>query len=177
MCDHYGRKTQRPLEDWLMATQRLLPCLTVLALASVASAATNFKLDDQYEKSHTQADIFRRKPVIMMAGMERKTPDAMEAWDKALRVRAPETARVVGLSNLEGVPFFVPKSSIKKALVKQMPDTVVLCDWKGKVYAELGFPKGATISVAVFNASGDRLGIVNGPVTDEKLAEVLALLP
>ena len=106
-----------------------------------------------------------------MAGMERKTPDAMEAWDKAFRVRAPETARVVGLSNLEGVPFFVPKNSIKKALVKQMPDAVVLCDWKGKVYPELGFPKGATISVGVFDASGDRLGIVNGPVTDEKLTK------
>ena len=160
-----------------MATQRLVPFFIALVLAAAASAATNFKLDDQYEKAHTQADIFAGKPVIMMAGMERKTPDAMEAWDKALRAKAPETARVVGLSNLEGVPFFVPKGSIKKTLVKQLPDTVVLCDWKGKVYAELGFPKGATISVAVFSGTGDRLGIVDGPVTDQKVAEVLELLP
>ena len=160
-----------------MATQRLLPSLAVLALAAVAGAATNFTLDDQYEKAHTRADIFAGKPVIMMAGMQRKTPDALQEWDLALRAKAPKTARVVGLSNLEDVPFFVPKGSIKKTLVKQLPERVVLCDWNGKVYAELGFPKGATITVAVFDETGNRLGIVNGPVTDAKVDEVLALLP
>ena len=160
-----------------MATPRQLSFFIVLALATAASAATDFKLDDQYERTHTQADIFTGKPVIMMAGMERKTPDAMEAWDKALRANAPDTVHVVGLSNLKGVPFFVPKSSIHKILVKQLPDTVVLCDWEGNVYKALGFPKGATLSVAVFGPSGDRLGIVHGPVTDENLAQVLELVP
>lgn len=148
-----------------------------LAFAGVASAMTNFTLDDQFKKPHTRADIFAGKPLIIMAGMERKTPDAMEAWDKALRQKAPPSARVIGLSNLKGVPFFVPKSSIKKTLVKQFPSTVVLCDWKGKVYSELGFPKGATISVGVFSATGERLGIVNGPVDDDKVSHVLELLP
>ena len=148
-----------------------------LAFAVAANAAIDFTLDDQYEKPHTQADIFAGKAVVMMAGMERKTPDAMQAWNKALRRKAPPTVLVVGLSNLEGVPFFVPKSSIKKALVKQLPNTIVLCDWKGKTYAKLGFPKGSTISVAVFDAHGKRLGVVNGPVTYERMAQVLALLP
>ena len=160
-----------------MATKTLFPFLIATAVAAAAGASPNFDLKDQYEKPHTQADIFAGKPVIMMAGMERKTPDAMEAWDKALRAKAPESARVVGLSNLEGVPFFVPKGSINKTLVKQLPNTVVLCDWKGKTYAELGFPKGATIAVAVFSATGKRLGLVEGPVTDEKVTRVLGYLP
>ena len=71
----------------------------------------------------------------------------------------------------------MPKGSINKTLVKQMPERVVLCDWNGKVYAELGFPKGATIAVAVFDETGNRLGIVNGAVTAAKVSEVLALLP
>jgi len=123
---------------------RIALALTIafpLAFAVAANAAIDFTLDDQYEKTHTQADIFAGKAVVMMAGMERKTPDAMEAWNKALRRKAPPTVLVVGLSNLEGVP------------------------------------KGSTISVAVFDAHGERLGVVNGPVTDERMAQVLALLP
>jgi hypothetical protein len=151
----------------------------VLLLSFVASvdAATAFKLDDQRGETHTQADIFSGKPVVMYAGMERKTPDSMEAWDRALRAKAPPTVKVVGLSNLEAVPFFVPRRSIKKTLVKQFPKTVVLCDWEGDIYSKLGFPKGATIAVAVFDANGIRRGLVTGEVNDERMAEVLAFLP
>ena len=160
-----------------MTTRSLLPVIAFFAMTTTVSAATDFNLDDQFQKPHSHADIFAGKPVIMMAGMERKTPDAMEAWDKALRAKAPANAVVLGLSNLEGVPFFVPKGSIRKTLVKQLPDTVVLCDWKGKTYARLGFPKGATIAVGVFGANGERLGIVSGPVNEARVSEVLALLP
>ena len=146
-------------------------------MAATATATTNFTLNDQFDRSHRGADIFADVPVIMFAGMERKTPDAMEAWDKALRESAPPDVRIVGLSNLEGVPFFVPKGSIKRTLLKQLPDTVVLCDWKGKVYSSLGFPDGAKISVGVFNASGRRLGLVTGDVSDELMQRVVALLP
>ena len=149
----------------------------VLSFAASVDAGTEFKLEDQYGKSHTRAEIFSGKPVVMYAGMERKTPDAMEAWDRALRDKVPSTAKVVGLSNLEGVPFFVPKGSIHKTLVKQVPNTVVLCDWEGNIYAKLKFPKGATIAVAVFDASGNRLVLVTGEVNDERMNEVLALLP
>ncbi|MEM9729576.1 MAG: hypothetical protein AAF997_13385 [Myxococcota bacterium] len=149
---------------------------TMLLAAASASAATTFELDDQYGKPHTNADIFSGQPVIMFVGMERKTPDAMEAWDKALRAKAP-AARVVGLSNLEGVPFFIPKSSINKTLVKQVPKTTVLCDWDGDVYQKLGFPKGVTIAVAVFDGFGRLLGVVEGPATDARVAKVLEMIP
>jgi hypothetical protein len=149
----------------------------LLSLSASADAGTKFKLDDQYGKSHTQADIFSGVPVIMYAGMERKTPDEMETWDRALRDKAPSTAKIVGLSNLEGVLFFVPKSSINKTLVKQVPKTIVLCDWEGDIYAKLGFQNGATIAVAVFDANGNRRGLVTGSVNDQRVGEVLALLP
>jgi hypothetical protein len=161
----------------MMKTTLSLSIVLVLFSATAAAASpTPFELKDQYDKSYTQADIFSGKPVIMIAGMERKTPDAMEAWDKALREKAPKTARVVGFSNLEGVPFFVPKGSISKTLKKQMANTVVLCDWEGHVYKALGFPKGAVVAIGVFDASGKTLGVVRGEVNDERMAEVLALL-
>ena len=160
-------------------TQRILSTAPVLLLllAGGVSAAVAFELDDQYGKKHTDADIFAGTPLIMMAGMARKTPDAMEAWDKALRAKAPSGVRVIGLSNLDDVPFFVPKGSITKALIKQLPKTTVLCDWDGKVYRKLDFPDEATIAVGVFNADGKRLGIVNGEVDDTRMQEVLGLVP
>lgn len=151
--------------------------LVLLSTTAAAASPTPFKLEDQYEKTHDQTDIFAGTSVIMIAGMERKTPDAMQAWDKALRNEAPKDARVIGFSNLEGVPFFIPKSSINKTLKKQMANTVVLCDWEGDVYEALGFPKGAVVAIGVFDESGKRLGVVRGEVTDARMAEVLALLP
>lgn len=150
---------------------------SILSLAATVVAGTEFKLDDQYGKSHTHADIFSGKPVILYAGMERRTPDAMEAWDRSLRNKAPSTTKVIGLSNLEGVPFFIPKSSITKTLVKRVPNTVVLCDWDGDIYAKLRFPKGATIAVGVFDERGNRLGLVTGEVNDRRMTEVLSLIP
>ncbi len=78
-----------------MRRRSLTLTLLLFVLASVASAATDFTLDDQFRKSHTRADIFAGKPVIMLAGMERKTPDAMEAWDRALRAKALTTAGAI----------------------------------------------------------------------------------
>ena len=135
-----------------------------------------FTLDDQFGRTHRQADVFGDAPVVILAGAQRQAPDAMRAWEQALRTRVPKGTRIVGLSNLERLPFFVPKGVVTKGLTKQLPNVPVLCDWKGRVYADLGFPAGATISVGVFGAAGERLGIVSGELAEIRLTEVLGLL-
>jgi hypothetical protein len=135
-----------------------------------------FTLDDQFGRTHRQADVFGDGPVVVLAGAQRQAPDAMRAWERALRARVPEDTRIIGLSNLKRLPFFVPKGMVTKGLAEQLPNVPVLCDWKGRVYTELGFPAGATISVGVFGASGERLGIVTGEQTDSHLDEVVGLL-
>jgi hypothetical protein len=135
-----------------------------------------FTLDDQFGRTHRQADVFGDGPVVVLAGAQRQAPDAMRAWERALRARVPEDTRIIGLSNLKRLPFFVPKGMVTKGLAEQLPNVPVLCDWKGGVYTELGFPAGATISVGVFGASGERLGIVTGEQTDSHLDEVVGLL-
>jgi len=144
--------------------------------AAVAFASGDFALDDQFGHTHRRSDIFNDAPVVLIAGAQRKTPDAMQAWERALRARLPEGTRIVGLSNLKKLPFFVPKGAVRRNLADQFPNTSVLMDWKGKVYSDLGFPSGAVISVGAFSASGDRLGTVTGEQTDSRLAEVAALL-
>jgi hypothetical protein len=148
----------------------------VLLFAAIAFASGDFVLDDQFERTHRRADIFDEGAVVIIAGAQRKTPDAMYAWEQTLRARVPEGTRIFGLSNLKKLPLFVPKSAVRRDLAEQLPRTPVLMDWKGKVYPNLGFPAGAVISVGVFSASGERLGLVTGEPTEPRLAKVLALL-
>jgi hypothetical protein len=135
-----------------------------------------FTLDDQFGRTHRQADVFGDGPVVILAGAQRQAPEAMRVWERALRPRAPDGTRIVGLSNLKRLPFFVPKGVVTKGLAEQLPSVPVLCDWKGRAYAELGFPAGATISVGVFGATGERLGIVTGEQTETRLTEIVQLL-
>jgi len=136
-----------------------------------------FTLDDQFGRAHRQAEVFGDGPVVVLAGAQRQAPDAMRRWEHALRARVPEGTRIIGLSNLKRLPFFVPKGVVTKGLAEQLPNIPVLCDWKGQVYADLGFPAGAVISVGVFSPSGDGLGIVTGELAESRLSEVVALLP
>jgi len=136
-----------------------------------------FTLDDQFGRAHRAADVFGDGPVVILAGAQRKAPDTMEVWERALRPLVPQGTRIVGLSNLKRLPFFVPKSVVTKGLAEQLPNVPILCDWKGRVYPRLGFPAGETISVGVFAASGERLGIVVGEQNETRLAEVTKLLP
>jgi hypothetical protein len=147
-----------------------------LLFAAIAFASGDFVLDDQFQHSHRRADIFGAGAVVIIGGAQRKTPDAMHAWSESLRTRAPDGTRIYGLSNLKKLPFFVPKSSVRKNLAELLPNTPVLLDWKGKVYPGLGFPAGAVVSVGVFSASGELLGMVTGEHTPSRLDEVVALL-
>lgn len=145
-------------------------------LAAVAFASSDFTLDDQFERPHRRADVFKDGPVVIIAGAQRKTPDSMQSWERTLRSQAPAGTRIYGLSNLKKLPFFVPKGAVRKDLQEKLPKTPVLCDWKGKVYADLGFPKDATIAVGVFADTGERLGIVAGEQTPARVGDVLRLI-
>ncbi len=145
-------------------------------LATAAFAATDFALDDQFQRSHRRDDVFANGPVVIIAGAQRKTPDAMQAWDRALRERSAGGLRIYGLSNLKKLPFFVPKGALRRNLAELLPKTPVLMDWKGAVYPSLGFQEGSTVAVGVFEANGERAGLVTGETNDARVAEVLKLV-
>ncbi|MGB5547082.1 MAG: hypothetical protein WCB63_14180 [Polyangiales bacterium] len=159
-----------------MTVRMVALALVLLMFGAAAFASGDFMLDDQFERTHARTDLFKDDPVVIVAGAQRKTPDAMQAWDRALRARAPEGTRVFGLSNLKKLPFFVPKSGVRKNLAEMLPKTPVLLDWKGKVYPTLGFPADALIAVGVFSAKGERIGLVNGEPNESRLAKVMTLL-
>ena len=158
-------------------TIRFVGSITLaVMLAFSVSASGDFTLSDQFGRAHTRAEVFAGGATVIVAGAQRKTPDAMTGWVRALQPRLPDGTRLFGLSNLKKLPFFVPKGSVKRTLADKLPKTPVLLDWKGKVYPALRFPDGATVVVGVFESSGSRIGFVSGEVDDQRLDEVLELV-
>jgi len=147
-----------------------------MALALGASAAPRFSLEDQFERRHTQATVFRARPVVVVGGDERKTRSAMVLWVRALREPLGAEASLLGLADLDGVPFFVPNGTVREGLRRELPHTPVLCDWDGEVYPRLGFAEDTVAAVRVFDAAGRALGTVTGPPTAQRVQKVLALV-
>ena len=169
---------RRPLPIRVHSRRALRVAWTIvpLMLTVTASTSPDFLLDDQFERPHRSSELFDGGPVLVLAGAQRETPDAMKRWEEALRPALPAEAGLYGLSNLKRLPFFVPKGAVRKTLREQLPDFPVLCDWKGKVYAALGFPAEATLVLGVFSGSGERLGTMTGEPTTDAVRQALALL-
>lgn len=148
----------------------------LLSFSATALAGAKFSVEDQFERKHSHKKVFAGKPVAIIAGAQRKTQDAMEAWHKALKGKVPKGARMIALADLDAVPFFIPHSAITKGMKKAFPRMPVLCDWDGEVYPKLGFPKGALIGVGVFKGDGKRLGMVKGKASGGNVKKVVGML-
>lgn len=142
----------------------------------LSAATPRFSLQDQFKRPHTHATVFGSKPVVLVGGDERKTREALALWVDALRGPLGGEASLLGIVDLDGVPFFVPNGAVRKGLRRELPKTPVLCDWDGEVYPRLGFAEDTAAAVRVFNPSGQALGTVTGPPTAQRVQEVLALV-
>lgn len=154
--------------------RRLLLLLLVAASVAARASPPAFVLEDQRERRHDTRAVFGGElATVLIGGDERHTGEGIRDWLKLL----PQSARgyrVYGLANLDGVPFFVPRGSIRGGLVEMVPDVPVLCDYDGEVSEALGFPEGlANVEV---HHHGRRVGRVSGPASAAKVAEVIALV-
>jgi hypothetical protein len=140
-------------------------------LPAFSAAVPPFQLEDQFEKPHTERELFGGAPTLLVAGDQRKTGDHIKAWAAALRASPAGQVRLVGLANLDGVPFFVPNSSIRSSLRETCPDITVLCDWKGELYEKLALPEDS-VSVSLFDAKGSLVRRIVGEVEPARVALV-----
>jgi hypothetical protein len=141
---------------------------------SIATPPVAFVLEDQHEKTHRAEGIFDR-PVVIVAGDQRKTDEDIRDWAKALRPLTGSKIRIVGLADLDGVPFFVPNGSVRSGIRETNPDTIVLCDWEGEVFEKFGF-KTELPNVHVYDATGQLVGKVTGTATETRVSMVAKLL-
>jgi hypothetical protein len=84
---------------------------------------------------------------------------------------------VAGYADLRAVPFFIPNAAIRSSMKKDFPRTPVLCDFKGRAAAALGFSRNTLVQIRVFDAKGRALGGVKGPYSKARLARIRKLLP
>jgi len=154
--------------------------VTVGALSLIlvlVAAPPAFELEDQFEAKHTSAAVFSGRPVVVLGGSDRTTRDSLKGWLPPLRRILGSGAKLVGLVNVDELPFFVPVSMIRGKMRDTFPNTSILLDHDGVVWKQLGFPAEPPFSIRVFAADGRFLGAVEGTMDGSRLAKVVGLVP
>ena len=129
---------------------------TLLLGLLLAAAPPSFVLEDQRQKKHdTRAVLGGDKPVVLLAGAERESGPAVQAWAK----RLPISVKVYGIADLSDLPFFVPHAAVRSGLAEEVPATPVLLDFEGTTYTALGLPDGI---LSAGGAHRDEHAIVTG---------------
>ncbi|MBW2732650.1 MAG: hypothetical protein JRH20_09665 [Deltaproteobacteria bacterium] len=147
------------------------------AAPGLARAPLSFKLDDQFERTHTAMSLFKSgRPIIFLGGDQRESRAAITRWLAPLRKTFGVRVHVMGYLDLQEVPFFVPKSLVRRGLKKNLSRLPVLCDFKGLLAHKLGFLPKTLIQVQIFDGSGRTLGGVRGAYSASRLAQVRHVL-
>jgi hypothetical protein len=150
-----------------LALALLLPLTVALA------AEPSFEVADQNEKAWTGKQVFGAGPVLIIGGAQRNSTEFIQAWVAALKGKA--TTPIFGLANLDGLPFFIPKGTVRKEMRERLPATPMLCDYKGKVSQQLGFPQQNT--VRLYGPGATLLLELQEEPSPQGVEKVMAALP
>ena len=149
--------------------------LAFLLVALALHAIPEFRLEDQFRSIQTPELLFTGTPVVLVAGDQRKTDRHIQAWGERLQIALGNRVRVIGLSNLRGLPFFVSKNSVRSSLKKNLPKIPVLCDWNGSAYKQFGFIRGQ-VNAHVFAVNRNLIGSLTGTPSEDRVQTALALI-
>ncbi|HET6373848.1 MAG TPA: MMPL family transporter, partial [Candidatus Polarisedimenticolia bacterium] len=156
-------------------------CL-VLALACALAAGPLFAappapdvvLKDQMGKPGGPGS-HRGKIVLLLYG-EPLALRRMKSWELKILEKAGPDLAVVRAIDARGVAGKKSETEVNERLRKGVPAEVsILVDWKGDLARRYGLPA-AEISVTILDAHGASCGTAVGPVTQDALQPVLALI-
>jgi hypothetical protein len=154
------------------ATLLLLALFVLCSSATTASAETP-ALEDQFRLPHELQSYLGPKLVtIIIAGNKRSTAETMQPWFDLLKTQG--IAQMMGLADMRGLPFFVPKSIVRERLVKLYPKTTILLDFDGKTTDALGIVAGE--ANAYVYLGGELASTLVGPPTEGKVAAIFRLV-
>lgn len=171
-----GRGAKR---RWGAVAVTITAVLLSVVHALAASAAVSTPLKDQFGAKHKLSEKLGRGALVVVAGDQRKSRDALRAWATPLATSLPKGATLVVLAELDSVPFFIPNSTVTDKLIEIFPKVPVLCDWDNEVYEAIGFKDDTLSSVAVYDKSGTRQLHLQGlwtPERQKKVQEAVAKL-
>jgi predicted transcriptional regulator len=128
--------------------------------------ATEFTLQDQYEKTISLKQLEGRIVVLIASDKEGKEQNA--AWTRAIRDKYADRILVQGIANVSSVPFFL-KGKIRNDFRKE-GDSILL-DWKGEVFEAYNLTKGVSNVILI-----DTRGMIHyrssGPASPEAVREL-----
>jgi hypothetical protein len=130
----------------------LLIAFTLVAMR-FATGITDVSLADQFE---VQQNIsFQGKKTIVMIG-DRTGTEQMLLWEQRLQTEFAKMQlpmpQIVRVAYFKGMPFFVPRSTMRNSVQKIYPKTSVLCDWDGAVSEKYGYSEGFALYYVNTNA-------------------------
>jgi predicted transcriptional regulator len=136
-----------------------------------------FKLEDQFGRTHTEAECAGRVTVVLgsdRAG-SRYTAQWLTGVRDAMRGQArAERVRTFGVANVRGVPAFLRK--LVTAALPKVADAEVLLDWDGRFATAYDFGEGCCTVLVADPAGRVVLRTEGREVRPEQVAEVAAAL-
>jgi hypothetical protein len=136
-----------------------------------------FKLDDQFGRSHTEAECAGRVTVVL--GSDRSGSRYTAQWLAGVRdamhdAPGADRVRTFGVANVRGVPTFL-RPVVARALPKAK-DAEVLLDWDGRFATAYDFGEGCC-TVLVADPYGNVVLRTQGKeARPEQVAEVASTL-
>lgn len=147
--------------------------IVALCLTAATALAGPPIVEDQFRVPHEQTTfIGPRIATIIIAGNKRSTAEAMQPWFDLLKEHG--TAQLIGMADMRGLPFFVPKAIVRERLVRLYPKTTILLDFEGKTADALGIVAGE--ANAYVYLGGELGSTLEGPPTEAKAAAILRLI-
>jgi len=151
-------------------------CFAVLASTlSFAQDSTliSFKIEDQFERAHTDEDY--RGSIVVIIGSDKDGSKYNGVWSKAIRdslKQETEFAQIkfLRVADVRGVPFFI-KGFVKGKFPKEK-ERWVLLDWKGRLAKAYRF-ESASCNIVIIDRNGAVVYKTHGQdIETEKLAVI-----
>lgn len=124
----------------------------------------DFKLDDQFKKTHDQS--FPKSRVSIFAMADRKGSDQLEDWITPFYKRYTDQVDICGIANLKGVPGLL-KPMIRKVF-KSGVDYPVMMDWSGEICEAFSY-KPKVADIFIITKGGMVTFRTSGAASEEKL--------
>ena len=117
---------------WLVTIVWIAALLLPGASRSGSGELIEFRIQDQFDRIHTDAEL--RGRIVLIFGTDKNGSRFGGAWAEALRKSlssrvSSDAVAWVDIADLRGVPFFV-KGSVKKKFPREIENWVLL-DWQG----------------------------------------------
>ncbi len=111
---------------------------------AVGEKATDFTLQDQYEKTVSLKQY--EGSIVVMIASDKEGSAQNAAWTKAIKDKYADRLAIQGIADVSSVPFFL-KGKIRNDFKKDGES--ILLDWKGEVFKAYGLTKGVSNVILV----------------------------